>query len=242
MNLILDIGNSGTKLAIFENKKIKCLLRSKGLSYEETEKKLSPYKNKIDKAIISSVKLIPDFIIDLLTVNIPFYHVLSNKSKLPFNINYETPETLGSDRLAAVAGAYFFFPGSNILVIDAGTAITFDFLAGNNYKGGNISPGLDMRFRALHKFTGRLPYISSAGDYSSPGNNTREAITAGVINGMIFEINEYIRTFVMSYEAPIIILTGGDGGKLKDRINHQITHIPELVMEGLNYLLEYNAE
>jgi type III pantothenate kinase len=240
MNLIFDIGNSSTKMAVYDGREKVTVFRSKDFSSEKLQKKLSHFK--IDKAIISSVKAIPEFIIDLLSVNIPLVHILTHKSKLPFNIEYETPETLGTDRIAAVAGAYCFSPGEKILVIDAGTAITFDFLEGNTYKGGNISPGLSMRFKALHKFTGKLPLISPVTEYTFPGRNTTDAINAGVFTGIIYEINEYIRTFEKKHNAANVILTGGDGLFLRSKINYQLTHLPDIVMDGLNFILEYNAK
>ena len=112
MNLIIDIGNSSTKLAIFKGRKKSPLSRINELSCEELEKWLSGYK--IKRAIVSSVKKLPPFISDLLVTNIPFVHILSHKSKLPFKIEYETPETLGTDRIAAVAGAFNLFPGEEI--------------------------------------------------------------------------------------------------------------------------------
>ena len=128
------------------------------LSCEELEKKLTGLN--IERAIISSVKKLPPFVTDLLSTNIPYVHILSHNSKLPFKIEYETPETLGTDRIAGVAGAFNLFPQSELLVIDAGTAITYDFLSEGIYRGGNISPGLNMRFRALNKFTGKLPLVN----------------------------------------------------------------------------------
>jgi type III pantothenate kinase len=99
-----------------------------------------------------------------------------------------------------------------------------------------------MRFRALHKFTGKLPLATTAEKFSSPGRNTIEAITAGVINGLVYEINEYIRTFLEKHAGLEVILTGGDGGYLKDRINYRVTYMPDIVTDGLNYILEYNAK
>jgi type III pantothenate kinase len=239
MNLIVDIGNTSTKFAIFDSQKMITLFRTKEFSCEKLEKKLSPYK--IEKAIISSVRDTPEYIFDLLTVNIPEVHILSSKSKLPFKIEYNSPETLGTDRIAAVAGAFKLFPGSEIMVIDAGTAIKFDFLSGDIYKGGNISPGLSMRFKALHKFTGRLPMVTPSDNYTSPGLNTIDAITSGVITGVTYEINEYIRTFKKKHTDFKVILTGGDSGFLRDKINYQVTYMPDIVVDGLNYILEYNA-
>ncbi|MGA1978383.1 MAG: type III pantothenate kinase [Bacteroidales bacterium] len=242
MNLVFDIGNTSTKIALFEGKKKIKSLRTKAFHSEGLNRILSPYKNKIDRAIISSVRDLPEFIIDLATLDIPYVHVLSYNSRLPFKNEYQTPETLGPDRIAAVAGACFYFHGKKVLIIDAGSAITFDFLSGRTYKGGNISPGLSMRFRALNKFTGRLPLASTTEKFCSPGRNTLEAITAGVIKGLVFEINEYIRTFEKKHSDPIIVLTGGDSGYLKDRLDYKIKYMPDLVIDGLNYILECNAK
>jgi type III pantothenate kinase len=240
MNLIFDIGNSSSKMAIFDGRVKITSFRTRELSCEKLEKKITPFK--IDKAIISSVRIIPEYIFDLLTVNIPVVKILSAKSKLPFSIEYETPDTLGPDRIAAVAGAYSLFPGKNILIIDAGSAITYDFISGKRYRGGNISPGLGMRFKALHKFTGKLPLVTPAESFPVYGNNTIEAITAGVINGVIYEINEYIRTFQKNYVGIKVILTGGDSGYLKERISYKTTCVPDIVIDGLNFILEYDAK
>ena len=240
MNLIVDIGNTSVKLAIYEGKKRLSLSRINELSCVKLEKELTGYKFK--KAIASSVKELPPFITDLLFTNIPFVHVLSQKSRLPFKIEYETPETLGPDRIAAVAGAFNVFTGSDVLIIDAGTALTFDFLSDNIYKGGNISPGLSMRFRALNKFTDRLPLVSPTEYFTFPGRNTTDAIRAGVITGITYEINEYIRTFEKKRTHFKIILTGGDSEYLKDKIDYEVTCMPDIVTDGLNYILEYNAE
>jgi type III pantothenate kinase len=232
MNLIVDIGNTSTKLAVYEGQEKLSVSRINELSCEELEKELSGFK--IKRAIVSSVKKLPPFISDLFFTNIPFVHVLSHKSRLPFKIEYETPETLGPDRIAAVAGAFNLFPGTETLIIDAGTAITFDFLSSGIYKGGNISPGLSMRFKALNKFTGRLPLVSPADNYTFPGRNTVDAITAGVITGVTYEINEYIRTFEKKHNDFKIILTGGDSAYLKDKINYHFTYMPDIVIDGLN--------
>jgi type III pantothenate kinase len=240
MNLIFDIGNSGTKIAVYDSWKRITSFRLKELNCEELEKKMSAYI--IEKAIISSVKNIPHFIVDLLSVNIPFIHILSHKSVLPFTIEYETPETLGPDRIAVVAGAMQAFPDSDLLVIDAGTAITFDFLYDRKFKGGNISPGIEMRFRALHKFTGKLPLVSRSENFTFPAVNTTDAIIAGVITGVTYEINEYIRTFEKRDKNLRILITGGDGRFLKEKISEKCIYMPDILMDGLNYILECNAK
>jgi type III pantothenate kinase len=239
MNLIVDIGNTSTKLAIFDEGRKISLTRIADVESAEIEKVLAAHK--IEKAIISSVTTIPSFLTELLSENIPLIHILSYKSLFPFRIEYDTPETLGTDRIAGVAGAFSFFQGQDLLVIDAGTAITYDYLSHGAYRGGNISPGLNTRFRALNSFTGRLPLVTPTEDFTNPGKNTTDSILAGVITGITYEINEYIRTFEKKSTGYKIILTGGDGGFLKDKINHQVAHMPDIVIDGLNYILEYNA-
>jgi type III pantothenate kinase len=162
--------------------------------------------------------------------------------RLPFKNLYKTPETLGTDRLAAAAGAFSHFPDTNVLVIDAGTAITYEFMEPGLYLGGNISPGLMIRFRALHRFTGKLPLVNPSSGYEYPGQTTTSAIATGVIRGMIYEINEYIRTFEKKYADTRIILTGGDGDFFRDKLLKEVLYMPDLVMEGLNFILEYNAK
>jgi type III pantothenate kinase len=240
MNLILDIGNSSTKLAFYKDGIKVSSVRLDDFGRSELEKELSGAV--ITKAIISSTRIVPAFIPELLHKKIPFIHELSHKSLFPFRIEYDTPESLGTDRIAAVAGAYYMFPDAEILVIDAGTAITFEYLSGNKYKGGNISPGIAMRFKALNSFTDKLPLVSPMEKYSFPGRNTIDAIIAGVITGVVYEINEYIRTFEENRADFKIVLTGGDGKLIKERINHQITYSPDVVTDGLNYILDYNAE
>jgi type III pantothenate kinase len=242
MNLIFDIGNTGTKIALYDEDKKITSFRTRQYSWDKMQEMFEPYRKKLDRAIVSTVRNTPEFIIDLATHGIPEVHILTHKTKLPFRNEYETPETLGTDRLAAVAGAYYLFPGRNVLVIDAGSAVTYDYLSGKSYKGGNISPGLSMRFKALHRFTGKLPLGSTVEKYASPGKNTHDAITAGVINGLIFEINEYIRSFEEQNIDFKVLFTGGDSGYLKDRISHKVSYVPDLVLDGLNHILEYNAK
>jgi type III pantothenate kinase len=239
MNLIVDIGNTSTKLAVFEGHKKLRVARINDLTCGDLEKEISGFN--IERAIISSVRKLPPFITDLFSVNIPYVHLLSHKSKLPFKIEYETPETLGPDRIAGVAGAFNMYPLSELLVIDAGTAITYDFLSEGIYMGGNISPGLNIRFRALNEFTGKLPLVKITDNFTKPGRNTPDAILAGVITGVTYEINEYIRTFEKKSTDFKVILTGGDSGFLKDKINYQFTYMPDIVIDGLNYILDYNA-
>jgi len=240
MNLIVDIGNTSTKLAVYNGKEKLSQSRINELSYKELEDELTRYK--IDKVIISTVKNLPLIISELFLSNIPIVHLHTNKSHLPFKIYYDTPETLGPDRIAAVAGAFSLYSALEVLVIDAGTALTFDFLSSGCYKGGNISPGISMRLKALNQFTDKLPLVSLSGNYTFPGRNTSDAIIAGVITGVTYEINEYIRTFENKLTDFKVLITGGDSELLRNKINHQVTYMPDIVIDGLNYILEYNAK
>ena len=239
MNLVLDIGNSCVKIAVFDGKIKISSERISDFDHETFEKIISSFT--FNKAIISSVGVAPKFITDILASRGVFIHTLSYKSKLPFEIQYKTPETLGADRIAALAGAFNLSKNENIMIIDSGTAITYDFLIKGIYKGGNISPGINIRFKALHHFTGKLPLLAVSENFDSPGQTTNDAILSGVINGTIYEINEYIRAFKTKYENNKIILTGGDGEYINTKLNNEIMLIPDLVNEGLNFILEHNA-
>jgi type III pantothenate kinase len=239
MNLIADIGNSSTKLALYENGKKLSITRVDELSLQEADRICAGFR--INRAIVSSVNILPDQLLEYLAARVEYVHLLSYKSELPFSIDYETPETLGTDRIAAMAGAYSQFSEKPLLVIDAGTAITYDLLSEGIYRGGNISPGLNTRFRALKEFTGRLPLIVPADKFTNPGKNTRDAILAGVITGVLYEINEYIRTFEKKYRNLKVIITGGDSEFLNGKIDYQPLYMPDLVIDGLNFILDYNA-
>jgi type III pantothenate kinase len=240
MNLVVDIGNTSTKLAILDGGRILIRLRIETLSEQSLAAFLSG--KKPDKTIISSVKEIPGVLMDFVEGGSGMVHILSHLSKFPFTIGYQTPETLGPDRIAAVAGAFYHFRGTDSLIIDAGTAITFEFLEGTVYTGGNISPGIETRFRALHNFTGKLPLLKETGEFTFPGSTTADAIIAGVVSGVIFEINEYIRTFEERHRNSVVILTGGDGNFLKNKISEKAKYMPDIVTDGLNFILEYNAK
>ena len=162
----------------------------------------------------------------------------NSSTPLPLEINYRTPGTLGSDRLAAAVGAWNDAPGRNLLVIDAGTAITIDFVGKDGkYNGGNIAPGIKMRLRALHEYTSRLPMVDKEGDTPTIGHDTETAIRSGVINGVCHEIEGYIDEFKQKYCDLLVFLTGGDEKPLKNRIKNCIFADKYLVAKGLNRIL-----
>ncbi len=242
MNLIIDIGNTASKCYIFSCGEILNKFTSKSGATIDYSQIYSQYPN-IQNIIISSVATrrlnIPSEIRNQLNTVI----YLDDNTILPIKNNYETKSSLGKDRIAAVVGAYTIFPNRNVLVIDAGTAITFDFINKNaEYEGGNISPGLEMRFKALNKFTERLPLLSQSSDFQKIGKNTDDAIISGVQCGIIFEIDTYIDEFTKKYDNLQVILTGGDAFFFADKLKNRIFANSNLVALGLNRILESNVK
>jgi type III pantothenate kinase len=238
MNLVIDIGNTSVKAALFEERNLVITGRIDYTGIDSIRSFCG--EARIEKAIVSSVASDPSEIINGLEGMVCYVHQLTWQSRYPFEILYQTPDTLGVDRLAAVAGAISRFGKSNMLIIDAGSAITYDLVSKGVFRGGTISPGMEMRFRALHTFTGRLPLCSYSRDFRYPATNTIEAITGGVVMGLAFELNEYIRTIRKEYSDLLTIITGGDSNLFAELIDEDFLTIPNLVIEGLNYLLEYN--
>ncbi|MCK5535364.1 MAG: type III pantothenate kinase [Bacteroidales bacterium] len=243
VNIVIDSGNTKIKIGIFENNSI---MFQQAFSYTN---QLSAQINTIiedckknKKIIISAVKDIPKEILLVLNKHDIEYTLFNEQTNIPILNLYESPSTLGKDRLAAIIGANQIFPKANILAIDAGTAITFDIINEyNEYIGGNISPGLNMRFKALHQFTDKLPLLEP--NFNAPfiAKNTNDAILAGVQNGILFEINEYINQTSLKYHNLKVILTGGDAFYFDNKLKKSIFAEPNLVLLGLNRILDYNA-
>ena len=165
--------------------------------------------------------------------------ILDENTPLPIKNLYETPATLGKDRLAAAVGARAIFPGKNVLSIDAGTCITYDFLTKDGeYLGGSISPGIRMRFRAMHAFTGRLPLVEPEDFTGLIGKTTAESLLSGVINGVCEEIKGLIARYNEQYEDLTAVITGGDHEYLHNKLKINIFAVPDLVLPGLNEILD----
>ena len=196
----------------------------------------------IKKAIVSSVIGLSDAIkaeFEVLDCPIIWF---DSRTSTPLTIKYLTPETLGSDRLAAAVGAWDRAPGNNLLIIDSGSAITFDFVDHNgNYLGGNIAPGIKMRLKALHDYTACLPNIEKDGEVPYIGYNTETAIRSGVISGICHEIEGYIEDFKEKYGNVFVFLTGGDEKTLINHIKSRIFADKYLVAKGLNRILQEHS-
>ena len=240
LNLIIDIGNNSAKFFLFNGEQILLHTRRNDASYDVIQEWHSQFG--IDKIIVSTV-------VDLTELQKEQFHAIgcpviwfNNETSSPLKIDYATPQTLGSDRIAAAVGAWNEQPGNNMLVIDAGSAITIDFVdRQGTYKGGNIAPGVKMRLKALHEFTGRLPMVEKEGDTPAFGYNTETAIRSGVIKGICHEIDGYINEIREKYGNVLVFLTGGDEKTLKNSIKNRIFADKYLVAKGLNrILLDYD--
>jgi type III pantothenate kinase len=242
MNLVIDIGNTRSKIAVFKEDS---MLESRVLvnAVSDSIRDLKDQFTDINHCIIATVKSELQDIPDALEKLDISYKVLTPSLKFPFRIQYHTPETLGNDRLAAVAGAFAIHPNKDILIIDAGTAITFDLITiKDGYLGGVISPGLEMRYKALHSFTDKLPLQVKQEDHELLGQSTSEAITGGVQNGLIFEIEGYLTKIGEKYPQLTVLLTGGDAQFFDNKLKKTIFVIPNLTLVGLNFILNYNAQ
>ncbi|MDA3821836.1 MAG: type III pantothenate kinase [Bacteroidales bacterium] len=243
MNLVIDLGNSFGKIAVCEGSEIIESAIFEKISNKEIAYFITCYKD-IKGAIFSSVTNHSRELIDYLDSSFDFFLELSNSTPLPLVNHYKTPETLGHDRIAAVTGAHTIFPERNVLVIDAGTAITFDMItSAGEYIGGNISPGLAMRFKALHRFTSTLPHLEADEDeIKQLGKTTDEAIISGVMNGIVYEIEGYINGFSNQYKNLQVVLTGGDANSFDKKLKNSIFVVSHLNLIGLNRILDYNAQ
>lgn len=241
--IIADLGNSRLKLAVFQSGKIIYHTECKPESASGKIKSLQG-KYHADSFIMSSVRENSEKLFTGLKAKFKTALMLSHKTPIPIKNCYESPDTLGKDRLAAVVGAAHLFPKKNILIFDAGTALTMDFInAQNQYLGGIISPGLQMRNKALNHFTGKLPLIKQ--NRNKPelfGKNTLQALDAGIKNGLLFEIETYIKHFKKKYKSLTVLFTGGDTFFFEKNIKNSIFAEPYLIMIGLNRILDYNAE
>lgn len=240
MNLIVDIGNTKVKLALFDNNQI-VRLESSTLKENDCVAVFISKHSDITNSIVSSVRNYPSELISLLESTCKHVVFFNSDVKTPVKNLYESKKTLGYDRLAACIGANYLKPNCNVLIVDAGTAVTFDFVnKKNQYIGGCISPGLEIRFRALNEFTGKLPKLSQNDSFHLIGTNTNDAIISGVQNGFLFEIESYINKLINNYPDLEVFLTGGDAVFIEKNIDCNAVINCNLVLEGLNKILEYN--
>jgi type III pantothenate kinase len=243
--LALDIGNTAVKYGCFEGSALREM--AAGQTREQllaTVRHMQPHHAIVASVAEPTAEWAAALRQELRGTVVEFSPAAT---PLPLRNAYATPHTLGADRLAAAVGAAWLRPGRDTLVVDAGTAIKCDFVeGGHTFRGGSIAPGLGMRFRALHAFTGRLPLVEIPQDPNSAvlltGDDTLSAIRSGVLNGAVAEVNGFIASYQRRYPALGVVLAGGDAAFFQPRLKGRIFGIPELVLIGLHRILAYNVE
>lgn len=237
MNIVIDQGNTSAKVALFKEKELLNVFHFESLSQEALHKIMTG--KDVKQGILCAVKQVDAAIVSYLESRLPVFFELHKQMRMPLGLDYLTPQTLGMDRIAAATGAYMQQAGKNLLVIDMGTAITVDFVDKNGcYKGGNISPGPELRFRALHYFTDKLPLINEQGDVPALGYDTATAIRSGVMEGIVREMDSYIRDYEKKYNV-FTFLTGGYSFYFESKLKSPIFVDENLVLRGLNEILNY---
>lgn len=241
VNLIIEQGNTSTKVAIYAEGNLKVSFVYKTFDKSKLKPLFDVYS--LDKGIYSTVADVDEDLIAYLKECLSCFIYFDNDVRLPITIKYKTPHTLGKDRIAAVVGAYYLQPNRNILIIDAGTCITYELLeASGSYLGGNISPGMTTRFKALNDYTKKLPLVNEREEVPCWGTCTEDAIRAGVVNGIVFEMDGYIDKAKELYSDVLVFLTGGHSFYFESRLKNSIFADINLVLTGLNRILEYNVE
>lgn len=242
MNLIVDVGNTLVKFAIFNNGNLIYKTSFDLSEFQNQFKTLKKDYPELNLAIISSVGKLSKAQIEIVKKDLNVLE-LNSKLKLPFNNGYTTPSTLGVDRIALVSGAVQQFPNQNVLIIDAGTCITYDFItAENTYLGGAISPGIRLRYKSLNNLTANLPLLETKQPKTITGDSTEASIHSGVVFGVLKEIDGVIDDYRMKYSDLTIILTGGDGKFLSNQLKNGIFANSNFLLEGLNFILDYNSK
>jgi len=240
MNLIIDIGNTRAKIAIFKENTVLKKIISDNQNIAKSIKKLRK-EYLLKNCIVSSVS---KFDTSSFKDSFDFEKIieLNLHTKIPFINKYDTPSTLGVDRIALASAAVTKYPNQNVLVIDAGTCITYDFINTNNeYLGGAISPGIKIRYKSLHKFTANLPQLEQS-NFKLIGTDTESSIHSGILNGFIQEIKGVINQYKAKYQNLTVVLTGGDTYFLAEKLKSTIFANPNFLLEGLNSILIHNLD
>lgn len=239
--MIIDIGNTVAKLVAFDGDEPVEEIRTCNDSLSALGAFATKYA--FTHGIVGTVKgLTAEAEEQLRSLKIPILR-FSPQTPVPITNRYKSPETLGADRLAAAVGASSLKPGKDLLIIDAGTCVTYEVIdAKGNYWGGNIAPGMQMRLRSLNEFTAKLPLVSAEGDVPGMGYDTETAIRSGVLRGMKYEIEGYIRSMRRKYPHLLVFLTGGDKINFDATIKSIIFADKFIVPRGLNKILDYNHD
>jgi len=242
MNLVIDIGNTRTKFSVFNRGEMIISVPVEEFLPDHVDVLKNEHPS-LNRVILSSVKKYSAALKSKLKSEFEQFIELDYNTPLPIENCYQSKETLGKDRIAAAVGAEYLYPNSTVLVIDAGTAITYDLVNDKKqYLGGNISPGIQMRFKALHQFTDELPLFEQQDFGRIYGTTTKEAILAGVQHGVVFEVDKAIETFKEFYKNLEVIITGGDANFFDKKLKSSFFVHFNLIATGLNRILQHNGE
>ncbi len=238
--LCIDMGNTWVKYAVVsQDKKVLSFTRTKNFSKRTLGRLYKEFN--LSGCILSSTRDIKKEILALLKKKKNFI-LLTHKTQVPIKNGYDTPGTLGKDRLAAVIGAHALYPNHPSLVIDPGTCITYDVITSDGkYLGGNISPGYYMRRQAMHRYTDKLPMVEAKENNPLLGTSTVKAMQNGAFYGTTGEMESFIRWIKKDFTGIKVLMTGGDAEMFAKHLNSKIFVLPYLVMIGLNEILTYNA-
>lgn len=240
-HLCIDIGNTRVKYGVFQTEKLIHVAKTEINKISDTIHELSKTYH-VGRMIVSSTRReIPQYLREF-GKNVSLYLELSHETPLPIHLDYDTPETLGRDRIAGAVGAMAIYPGQAVIIVDAGTCITYDFLDQNSvFRGGNIAPGMQMRLQAMHNFTEKLPLAPFETQNEILGKSTIKALQIGAIQGTKFEIESFIMHMEQKFGALQLIFTGGDANNFVDFFYSKIFVVQNLVLIGLNKIINHNA-
>ena len=230
INLCIDIGNTSTKAGVFRDGQMVDYIKP------FTHEHFAGIVNDGVRVLVSKTGSNSK-----LEALLSSEHFLSNQTSIPIKLNYDTPETLGPDRIAAAVGAYFLDPNSPWLIVDLGTCLTIDLLDRDQFLGGMISPGIDIRLRAMHEFTAGLPLVQMDDSKKFPGKSTEESIQVGVSQSIRHEIMGYIHQQNQVYDSLKLVFCSENSLHFDKVIKNEIFARPNLVLEGLNYIIQHHA-
>ena len=245
-NLTIDNGNTSVKVAFFIGTQVVATNRFVRRDVRLLERFISTYKPSSAIVCSTTTSAAAQRIEQLAAQRCPKVLHLTHETPMPIRLGYQTPQTLGRDRIATAVGAWTIAQrldsASDVLVIDAGTAITYDLVTATGcFVGGNIAPGLKLRFKALHEHTGQLPMVDADGDTPVVGYDTMTAIRSGVTLGLLGEVKNYIADLRLSHPNLIVFITGGDGKMLHERLrDDKVIYYENLAVEGLNRIYLFN--
>ena len=238
-NLIVDEGNTLCKIAVLEESEVLCEAVSAEFDMAQAAQMIEQFS--VSKAVVASTRQGAEKIAEQLRSKIAKVLIFSSQTEVPIEVEYSSRQTLGTDRIAMAVGVVCEMGVENALIIDMGSAITFDIVENGAFKGGNISLGVAMRFKALNQFTASLPLCEATEPNGEFGKSTTEAIEQGVMQGILYEIESYVERVLSENDKKSIIFCGGDAESFVNRIKNAIFAPRKLMFTGLNRILEHNV-